>query len=88
MKSKMYKDAGIRNAYKKKPFFDGQVEKFNSGMITRIETPNTNFGENYIPDNKENGRQDYGRKNSFPPFDIPHPAFKTIEKRDEKGRNI
>jgi hypothetical protein len=49
-------------------------------MVAGIETPNAYLGKNNIPDYKEYGRQNYSRKNSFPPFYIPHPAFKTIYK--------
>jgi hypothetical protein len=57
-------------------------------MIPRIETPNTYFGKNNIPNNKENGRHDYRRKNSFPTFYILHPAFETVQKWNQKGCNI
>lgn len=60
MKGKMDKNTGIRNAYKKQPFFNGQVEKFDSGMIPWIKTPNANFGKNNIPNYKENCRYNDG----------------------------
>ena len=47
-------------------------------MVAGIETPNAYFGKNNIPNNKEYGRQNYGRKNSFPPFYISHPVIKTV----------
>ena len=84
----MYKNAGIRNADKKQPFFDGQIKKFDSGMITGIKTPNTHFGKDNIPNNIENCRQDYRRKNCFPSFDVLHPVFETIQKRNQKGSDI
>ena len=76
----MNKNTGVGNADEKQPFLDWQIKKFNTGMVTRIETPNSHFGKNDIPNYKENCRQDYGRKNSFPPFDILHPVFETIQK--------
>ena len=78
MKGIVNEDTGIGNADEKQPFFNGQIKKFDTGMVSGIETPNTHFGENYIPDNKENGRENYGRKNGFPSFYILHPAFETI----------
>jgi hypothetical protein len=80
MKSKMNKNTGVRNADEKQPLLYGQIKKFNSGMVARIKTPNTHFGKDNIPNYKENCRQNYGRKNSFPSFDILHPVFKTIQK--------
>jgi len=84
----MNKDAGIWNAYKKKPFFNRQMKEFNSRMITGIETPNTNFSEDNIPNNEENCRQNDGRKNSFPSFYILHPVFETVQKWNQKGGNV
>lgn len=49
-------------------------------MVAGIETPNAYLGKNDIPNYKEYSRQNYSRKNSFPPFYIPHPALKTIYK--------
>lgn len=57
-------------------------------MIPWIETPDSCFGKNNIPNNEENGSYDYRRKNGFPPFYIPHPAFETVQKRNQKRRNI
>lgn len=88
MKGKMDKNTGVRNTYKKEPFFDGQVKKFDSGMVSWIETPNTHFGKNNIPNNKENCRQNYGQKNGFPSFYVLHPVFETIQKWNKKGSNI
>jgi hypothetical protein len=88
VKGKVYKNTRVRNADKKQPFFNGQIKKFNTGMVAGIETPNTNFRKNNIPDNKENGRQDYCRKNSFPTFYILHPAFETVQKWNQEGCNI
>jgi hypothetical protein len=50
-------------------------------MIAGIETPNTHFGKDDIPDYEENCGNNYSRKNSFPSFYIPHLVFKTIQKR-------
>jgi hypothetical protein len=74
----MNEDTGIGNADEKQPFFNGQIKKFNSGVISGIETPNSYFGKNNIPDYKENGGKDYRRKNSFPTFYILHSVFETI----------
>lgn len=52
----MNKNTGVGNADKKQPFLDGQIKKFNTGMVPRIETPNTHFSKNNIPNNKENRR--------------------------------
>ena len=84
----MNKEAGIRNTDKKKPFFDRQIKEFNSGMVSRIEAPNSHFGKNNIPNYKKNSHYHYSGKNSFPSFDIPHPLFKTIKKWNQKGRDI
>ena len=84
----MNKKAGIRNAYKKQPFLDRQVKKFDSGMVSRIETPNANFGKDNIPNNKENCCCYNCRENSFPSFYIFHPVFKTVQKRYQKGSYI
>ena len=88
MKSEVNKEAGIRNADKKQPFFDRQIKEFNSRMVAWIETPHSYSGENYIPNDKENCCYDYGRKNSLPPFYILHSPFETIQKRNQKRRNI
>ena len=88
VKSKMNEDTRIRNADEKQPFFDGQIKEFNTRMVPRIETPHSYFGKNNIPNNEENCRNNYRRKNCFPAFDILHPVFETVEKRDQKGCNI
>lgn len=88
MKGKMNEDTRIRNADKKQPFFDRQIKEFNSGMITRIKMPNTYFRENDIPNNEENSRNQDGRKNSFPSFDVLHSAFETVQKRNDEGSYI
>jgi hypothetical protein len=80
VKSEVNKNTCVRNADEKQPFLDGQIEKFDSGMVTGIETPNPHFSKNNIPNYKENCGQDYGRKNRFPSFDILHPVFETIQK--------
>jgi hypothetical protein len=81
VKSKVNKDTRIRNTDKKQPFLDRQIKEFYPRMIPWIETPHSYFGKNDIPNNKENCRDDYRRKNSFPAFDILHPVFETVEKR-------
>ena len=60
MKSKVNKDTRIRNADEKQPFFDRQIKEFNSRMVTWIETPNTYFGKNDIPNNEDKSRNQYG----------------------------
>ena len=76
----MNKNTGVRYADEKQPLFNGQIKKLNTGMVTGIKTPNTHFGKDDIPNNKENCGQNYRRKNSFPSFYILHPVFKTIQK--------
>ena len=56
----MNKNTGVRYADEKQPFLDGQIKKFNTGVVARIKTPNTHFGKDDIPNNKENCRQNYG----------------------------
>lgn len=84
----MDEEAGIRNADEKQPFLDRQIKEFNSRMITWIETPDAYFGKNDVPNDKKNSGNYYGRKNSFPPFDILHPVFETVQKRNDERRNI
>lgn len=88
MKSKVNKDTRIRNTDEKQPFLDRQIKEFNTGMIPWIKTPHPYFGKNDIPNNKEKCSNNYRRKNSFPAFDIFHPAFETVEKWNKKRCNI
>jgi len=88
MKSKVDKKARIRNANKKQPFFNWQIKEFYPRMIPWIETPHAHFRENNIPNNEENSRNQDGRKNSFPAFDVLHPTFKTVQKRNNEGCDI
>lgn len=57
-------------------------------MVARIETPHAYFGKDNVPNNKKSCRDDYRSKYCFPTFDIPHPAFETIQKRDKKGSYV
>lgn len=76
----MNKNTGVRYADEKQPLLYWQIKKFNSRMIARIETPNTHFGKDNIPNYEENCGYNYSRKNSFPTFYILHPVFETIQK--------
>lgn len=88
MKSKVNKETRIGNTNKKKPFLNRQIKEFNPGMVSWVETPNAYFCKEYIPNNEENCCDDYRRKNGFPSFYIPHSAFETIQKRNQKRRDI
>ena len=49
----MDKNTRIRYTNKKQPLLNRQFKKFDSSMIPRIKTPNTNFSKNDVPNNKE-----------------------------------
>jgi len=60
VKGKMNKNTSVRNADEKQPLLDGQIKKFNTGVVARIKTPNTHLGKDDIPNYKENCGQDNG----------------------------
>jgi hypothetical protein len=52
VKSKVCKEACIRNTKEKKNFLKGQIENIYTAEVLRVKAPHFYVGENNIPDNK------------------------------------
>lgn len=82
------KNTRVGDADKKEYFLQWKIKKIDAKNVIIIELPDTHGRKNIIPDNEDNGNQNYRRKKILPFLIEPDPGMKGIDKRNNDGEKV